>query len=231
MQIIESTPFGVRSAIYRLETDDTAPDFIIFPMLHIATPDFYKQISCRLDHCDLILMEGVRSRITSLITLSYRLFANSTRLGLVSQSHMEISHLKDRLIHADVTQDAFERRWWGQETWLRFLLPVIAPIFGLYMRFFGTRKDIARVAKLNLRKSRNEVLEDVEPLEVIETILDWRDKRLIRVIDQHRLDRNNADLCIAIVFGAQHMRAVIGHLISTHGYRVTKAEWETVFTL
>ena len=110
MQIIESTAFGVRSAILHLEASDGAPRFTLFPMIHVATPDFYREIGRRLDACDLILCEGVKSRTSSLLTLSYRFFAHNPRLGLVCQNTMNLDHLKGRLIHADVTGDAFDKR-------------------------------------------------------------------------------------------------------------------------
>jgi hypothetical protein len=231
MQIIESTVFGVRSAILRLEASDGAPSFVLFPMIHIAAPEFYAEISRRLNGCDLVLCEGVKSRTSSLLTLSYRFFAENPRLGLVSQKAMKLDHLKGRLIHADVTGDAFESRWWGLKTWVRFVLPLAAPLYGLYMRYFGTRADIARALGMNLRKSHREILASEEYEGVTKVLLDWRDRRLLDVIEQQWLRHKDADLCIAVLFGARHMRAVIRHLIKKRGYRVAKAEWTTVFTL
>ncbi|MDH3919917.1 MAG: hypothetical protein OEU25_17285, partial [Rhodospirillales bacterium] len=150
MQIIESTAFGVRSAILRLDANGGAPSFILFPMIHVAAPDFYAEISRRLNDCDLVLCEGVKSPTASLLTLSYRFYAESPRLRLVSQKAMKLDHLKGRLIHADVTGDAFERRWRDLKTWVRFVLPLAAPLYGLYLRHFGTRAAIARVLGTNL---------------------------------------------------------------------------------
>lgn len=231
MQIIETTNFGVRSAILRLEAGDGAPSFVLFPMIHVAAPDFYAEISRRLDDCDLVLCEGVKSPTSSLLTLSYRFFAESPRLGLVSQKSMKLDHLEGRLIHADVKGDDFERRWRDLRAWVRFVLPLVAPLYGLYMRHFGTRADIARVLGMNLRKSRREILVGKDYEKVTEVLLDWRDKRLLDVIEQQRQRHKNADLRIAVLYGARHMRAVIRHLVEKRGYRVAKAEWATVFTL
>ncbi len=231
MQIIESTAFGVRSAIIRLEAGNGAPRFHLFPMIHIADPEFYEEIAQRLNGCDLVLCEGIKSPTVSLLTLSYRFCEKNPRLGLVSQKAMKLDHLEGRLIHADVSAERFEKRWWKLATWLRIILPLVAPLYGLYLRYFGTRTDIARGLGTNLRKSRREILAGEEYEKVMDVLLDWRDRRLLDVIDQTRLRNKNADISIAVLFGANHMRAVIRHLIDNLGYHITKAEWVTVFTL
>lgn len=231
MQIIESTPFGVRSALLHLEAGDGAPRFLLCPMIHIADPDFYVEIGRRLEACDLILCEGVQSPTSSLLTLSYRFCVETPRLGLVSQKDLKLGHLKERLIHADVAGAVFDRRWWDLKTWWRFLVPLVAPIYGLHLRYFGTRTDIARGLGMNLRKSGREVLAGEDYQEMLEVILDWRDRRLIDVIEEQRLKQGNAGLRIAVLYGAKHMRAVLRHLLDQCGYRVAKSEWTTVFEL
>lgn len=231
MQIIESTAFGVRSAVFRFEKSGRSPDFIVFPMIHVAEAQYYAEISRRLDECDIVLFEGVGSRAGNLLTASYRFLAKNPRLGLVSQKKMDLDHLKGRLIHADVEGEAFEERWWKIATWLRFLLPIAAPIYGLYMRYFGTRAAIARGLRFDLRKSRRELLADSDEREITNVLVDWRDKRLIEAIEEQRLKPENADRTIGILFGAGHMRAVIRHLMRNHKYRVTNAEWVMVFGL
>ena len=188
MHIIESAVFGVRSAILHLEARDGAPSFTLFPMIHVATSDFYREIGRRLDACDLVLCEGVKSHTSSLLTLSYRFFAQNPRLGLVCQNTMNLDHLKGRLIHADVTGDAFDKRWRGLRTWYSIILPVAAPLYGLYMRHFGTRADIARTVGMNFRKSAREILRSEDDDKVTEVIIGWRDQRLLDVIEQQRQD-------------------------------------------
>ena len=231
MQIIESTVFGLRSAIIRLEAGDGAPRFHLFPMIHIADPAFYEEIARRLDGCDHVLCEGVKSPTASLLTLSYRFCEKNARLGLVSQKALKLDHLEGRLIHADVSAKRFEKRWSKLTTWLRVIMPLVAPLYGLYLRYFGTRADIARGLGMGLRKSRREILAGEEYQKVMDVLLDWRDRHLLDVIDQTRLKNKNADISITVLFGAKHMRAVIRHLIDNLGYHITKAEWVTVFTL
>jgi hypothetical protein len=200
-------------------------------MIHIADKAFYEDIAQRLDDCDLVLCEGVKSPTASLPTLSYRFCEKSPRLGLVSQKTMKLDHLEGRLIHADVSAKQFESRWSKLATWLRVILPLVVPLYGLYLRYFGTRADIARGLGMGLRKSRRDILADEEYEKVMDVILDWRDRRLLDVIDKTLLENANTGISIAVLYGASHMRAVIHHLTGNLGYRITKAEWVTVFTL
>lgn len=231
LQIIESTEYGVRSAVLRLEAGEDAPAFVLFPMIHVAEPSFYEEIGRRLEDCDLVLSEGVRSPTSSLLTSSYRFFADSPRLGLVSQKSMKMGHVADRTIHADVQGEAFESRWWRSGTWLRFVVPLFAPLYGLYLRYFGTRRMIARGLGLNLRRSRADALRDDDFRELFALLLDWRDRRLIRVIEQQRSKHRDGEVSIAVLYGARHMKAVLRHLLDKCGYRVARAEWTTVFEL
>ena len=73
MQFIEKNSFNVRSAIYHLKKDGAGLEFLLFPMIHVGSQNFYDEISRRLTACDLILAEGVASRRASLLTLSYQI--------------------------------------------------------------------------------------------------------------------------------------------------------------
>ena len=42
MQIIESTNFFVRAAIFRLVSTEHDLEYIAFPMIHIGEPDYYE---------------------------------------------------------------------------------------------------------------------------------------------------------------------------------------------
>ena len=44
MQFIEKNSFNVRSAVYRLKRDGSALEFLIFPTIHVGSPEFYDEI-------------------------------------------------------------------------------------------------------------------------------------------------------------------------------------------
>ena len=58
MQFIEKNSFNVRSVVYSLKKDGSRLEFLIFPMIHVGSTEFYDEISRRLASCDLILAEG-----------------------------------------------------------------------------------------------------------------------------------------------------------------------------
>lgn len=88
MQIIEVTGFGARSAAITLRRDDTPLKFVVFPMLHVASPAFYAQVRSRLKACDLIVVEGIQGKAAqvSAMTLAYRFAPRRRRNGLAEQS-------------------------------------------------------------------------------------------------------------------------------------------------
>ena len=229
MQIIESSVIGVRSAVFSLECDDDGLRFTLFPMIHVGEPAFYEDVERRLENCDVILCEGVKSPTVSLLTLSYRFFAPNERLGLVLQSVMKLEQLHDRVVHADVSGDAFERRWSKLPFLWRHALPLIAPAYGLYLRYFGTRALLARHCAFSYRKTAEEVLEGEDIRAVKGVLLGWRDRHLIGVIDQLRAKHRGTGAHIGVVYGAGHMRAVIRHLVRDCRYRIAGSEWVKVF--
>ena len=85
MQFIEKNSFNVRSAVYRLKKEGTGLEFLLFPMIHVGSREFYEEVSRRLSSCDLILAEGVKSRKANILTLSYRVVKKIRRMDLVTQ--------------------------------------------------------------------------------------------------------------------------------------------------
>lgn len=71
MQFIEKNSFNVRSAIYRLKRDRDDFEFHLFPMIHIGTMEYYREVGQRIAKCDLLLIEGVQSKRVHFLTLSY----------------------------------------------------------------------------------------------------------------------------------------------------------------
>ena len=116
VQFIENNVFGVRAALYSLVRPEGAPRFVLFPMIHIGSPDYYSQVHKKLDECDIVLYEGVRTPRVRLLTLSYRIVAQRQRLGLVAQDASLLHGLRGELIHADVAPGEFNDNW-SQVPW------------------------------------------------------------------------------------------------------------------
>ncbi len=43
MQSIEKNSFNVRSVVYSLKRDDSHLEFLIFPMIHVGSTEFYDE--------------------------------------------------------------------------------------------------------------------------------------------------------------------------------------------
>src|SRR5262245_37328761 len=123
MQFIEKNSFNVRSAVYHLKKDGGILEFLLFPMIHVGSKEFYEEVSRRLSACDLILTEGVNARKTHLLTLSYRVVKKIRRMDLVTQQDgMNVSGLRDKIFNSDIEGRAFDERWSALPFGLKALL-------------------------------------------------------------------------------------------------------------
>src|SRR5688572_15388634 len=233
MQFIEKNSFNVRSAIYCLQKDGQGLEFILFPMIHIGSQEFYDDVSDRLAKCDLILAEGVDSRKASLLTRSYRIVKRIRRMDLVTQQEgMKVASFRDKLMNADMELRAFDEQWSSLPLALRAQIFFLVPVYVIYLFLVGTRETIAENIAVEDLPSSNEVLlqdDDFDKLDAL--LIDERDRRLIRNIAN--LDEANGKdkKTVGVVFGAMHMRNITGFLLHKLKYRIAKAEWVTVFDL
>lgn len=233
MQFIEKNSFNVRSAVYRLKKDGSALEFLIFPMIHVGSSEFYDEISRRLASCDLILAEGVNSRRANLLTLSYRIVKRIRRMELVTQHDgMRIESFRAKILNTDIDGAAFDKRLSSLPLFLRAQLVVLVPVFVIYLFLFGTRETLAEnIALDDLPSEEDESLSDEEDWELLDSlIIDERDRILIEHVARLEAEEKEAKQ-IGIVYGAGHMRNTIRFLMQKLNYRVAKAEWIKVFDL
>jgi hypothetical protein len=233
MQFIEKSWLGVRSAVYHLKHDEDGPEFILFPMVHVGSREFYAEVSRQLADCDLILAEGVASRKANLLTLSYRVVRRIKRMDLVTQREgLNTKSLRDRILRVDMTGRAFDERWSALPWKLRMQLYFFLPVFVAYMFLRGTRAMLAEHLALEDLPSREEVLEADEsfaPLDAL--VIDERDRQLVRSLEEIYLAKQQTGKKVGVLYGARHMRCAADYLLHTLNYRVAKAEWVTVFYL
>ncbi|MEI5011312.1 hypothetical protein RB196_32220 [Streptomyces sp. PmtA] len=141
MQIVEVTGYAVRSAVITMRRRGTPLEFVIFPMLHVASPAFYSQVRLRLRECDLVVIEGIRGKSArvSALTLAYRFAPRRRRNGLQEQREELLLPGDATVIRPDVTAaEAIEDlRTLPRGTYL--LLLVAAPVMGLVFALRGPR--------------------------------------------------------------------------------------------
>jgi hypothetical protein len=230
VQIIESTPFGVRSSVMTFGRPDSNVRFLLFPMLHLGTPEFYADVAQRLAQCDLILAEGVAGRRTSLITLSYRLAGKVRRFGLMEQGRgLQLRTLGVPVENVDATASQFSRSWRRAPRYARLLLLALAPLFGLWLIASGSRSMIAQQTEVNDLPDRDEAFMPDSLARVQDAIVHDRDRLLCDAIAREAGVPVPSTKTVAILWGAGHMPAVVHYLMGPLRYRVLTTEWVTVF--
>lgn len=233
MQFIEKNSYDVRSAVYKLDKQGTGLQFLLLPMIHIGTKEYYEEVRTRLAECDSILAEGVKSRRARFLTYSYRVVRRIKRMDLVTQQEaLVLAGLKGKILNADMKVASFDEGWSRLPLKLRAMLLVGLPVYVGYLLLFGTREIIAQGMATNDLPSRDEILNEDEYSKKFDDLLvDERDKVLLDHITGLDEAASSQKQLVGVLFGAKHMRSVWALLRHRLGYRMTKSEWITVFEL
>lgn len=231
MQIIENTIIGTRSAVLRLTHRNTPLQFLVFPMLHVASPRFYAEVAQRLRRCDLLVIEGVRGRSLWVwaITLSYRIIPLNRRSGLVVDN-IPYRSLGVPLVNPDVTVDEITRGWRATPLRYRLLLWCVIPVVVVARLFSARRPLLSRdVAVSDLPSESDEAFQDSDLGEHFDrTFAGSRDQLLLDTLTEIHATRSGEPIVVAIVYGARHVPAIVRGLADRLRYRVRSAEWLTV---
>ncbi|WP_329175102.1 hypothetical protein [Streptomyces sp. NBC_01477] len=229
MQIVEVTGLAVRSAVFTMRRKGTPLEFVVFPMTHVASPTFYRQVRRRLRDCDLIVMEGVKGRSAGLstLTLAYRFAPRRRRNGLVAQNDAGLLPEGVPVLYPDVTaaEAMADLRELPRATYV--LLMVLAPLMGLVFALRGPRAFL----------DENQVVEDLPPTlraemsagnDVERALTVRRDRRLLEALDAIHTERRDEPIRVAVVYGAGHVPAIVAGLAERYGYLPRDSEWLTV---
>jgi hypothetical protein len=226
MEIIDAGVMGVRCAVLRLIRRATPLRFTIYPMVHLGEAAYYTEVARRLAGHDLIVAEGIQgaSRQTRNMTRAYRWAGGTERLGLVTQEH-SLYEVGVPLVLPDMTGKDLGERWRKIPLWERVLAGCAAPVFGLYLRLFGTRALLARHLKLD----DDIMIDGWNPKSGIEKLVgDDREALLVEALEEIARQRRDEPIDVAVVYGAHHAIPVVQYL-AAQGYVVRTAEWVTVF--
>lgn len=225
MQIIDTGAFGTRSAVLRLRRRGSELTFVVFPMLHVAAPEFYAEVQRRLGDCAVVVAEGVsgRSVRTWALTLSYRVIPANRRTGLVLQ-RIDYAALGVPVIRPDVSSAEFGRSWRALPLWFRLLVWCTLPV-AMGVQLLGGRKCL-----LAPHVVVND--DDVPESEMAERFEDVfkgaRDDRLFAALAELHHTRSHERIDVGVIYGAGHVPDLVHRLLATLGYRVRTADWITV---
>src|SRR5258708_1843843 len=225
LQYIEDSALALRAAHYTLAGHIPGPMVQLFPMIHIGSPGFYAAVQARLNTCDVILYEGVRSPSGWILTLSYRIVARRKRLGLITQSQgLSMKMLRGKLLHADVTAAEFGVAWARIPWHWRLVILTVAPLFGAIQYLTASGESIGKHMSLEDVPSRNDMERSNGPPGLEHALGASRDAKIIAALEAQVTAVGNTK-SVGVLFGAAHMKVVTDLLIVKHGFRVTPAGW------
>jgi hypothetical protein len=230
MQIVEGSDWALRTARLILASPRSDVRLTLFPMVHVGEPAFFQAVYDDAFAHDAVLVEGLRSPITRRVTRCYRWIEGSKGLNLgVQPPYPAQDACRARIIHADLSAEEFVEVWRKVPRWARAFVYIVAPAVGIWLRWFGSRHMLAKRLSLDDLPRRGEILNlSPETAALDRAILHARDARLIARISA-QLDGTGSDVRrLAVVYGANHMRAVLREL-TRRGYHVERGDWLTVF--
>ena len=237
MQIIEVTGFGVRSAVIRLRRRETPLQFVVYPMIHIGEPAYYAAVAAQLSRAQVIVAEGVRrgannrpSALMAALTLSYSVLKFRRRAGLVEQD-IDYKALGVPVVNPDIDMDEFRAAWQRAPLSDRMMMWCLLPVVIIGRLFGGTEAIWSRAMEVNdLPSDEDEMLAEAMP-ELDDAFLGERDRRLLAALQRLHEERGSEALEVAVVYGADHVPAVVHGLRSRYGYVARSGDWLTVVDL
>ena len=230
MQFVDSSSFGVRSAIYEVARPDVPLEFVLFPMIHIGEAGYYEDVGERAGKCDVLLVEGVPSLPVRIASRAYARFAS--RLGLVTQKRLNVRSIGPRVLNVDMCPAEFDAAHAQLPLAARLLLPVVLPAYSLWFRFAGTRDQLAASLTTNDLRSRADLLSSASYREALDDlILHKRDRIFLNRLQRFFTEHSSEPLRAGIIYGAGHMPVITRYLLGPLRYRVRSATWIQVFAL
>ncbi len=223
MQYIEASVIGIRSAVITLKHRVTPLRFVLFPMVHVAEPEFFREVAELARTCALIVAEGAPSRYAPLQEM---------------MAGVRWDRLVDQLTALDLEALGVPVQWeyavddqpkTGLEQAKAKAGDAAAAVMLRALGRYGN--PLGRLPSLDQADEHDDRWEPVGggPLgRLFQSQLSRRDAQLVKVLTGIHAGRQREPVTIAVVFGALHIPAVVDCLTEKHGYRVANARWLTV---
>ncbi|UZD91158.1 hypothetical protein [Cognatishimia activa] len=226
MQFLEWSVVGLRSAKYELVNVERGITITIFPMVHIAEQAFYDAVYTDAAEHDLVILEGIGSKVATRITRSYR-WLKPEKLGMVVQPKFPKGNAQTIL--GDLPGEDFDAIWNEAPLRTRVLLELGAGVLGIWKRLTARRSSIGRKLNSNDLKDRDWIMSwNEEVAAVFSALSETRDMHLQKTIFEV-LDDAEPIQSIAVIFGAAHMGPLV-HCLSKNGFNVSSSDWLLAFS-
>jgi hypothetical protein len=222
VQYIESSVIGLRSAVFTLARPATPLRFVVFPMVHVAEPEFYRQVADRAGACDLIVAEGAPARCAP---------------AQEWMSRIRWDHLVDQMTGLDLEALGVPVRWEyaehdrprsGREQAVARVVDSAAAVALRALGRYGNPLGLPSLEQSDEHDDRWERRDSVLGRIIEDRLLHGRDSRLVQALDAIHRERCGEPIKVAVVYGAAHIPAVVDFLSEGYRYRPGNARWLTV---
>jgi hypothetical protein len=222
MQYIESSLIGVRSAVITLKRRATPLRFVLIPMVHVAEPEFYREVEALAGECALIVAEGAPSRYAPMQTV---------------MSKVRWDRLVDQLTSLDLESLGVPVQWEyvmddrpksGREQAKATIVDSASAVLLRALGRYGSPLGLPSIDQADEHDDRWERLFSGRLGRAVEGSMLQRDTQLVQALDAIHAERQHQPAKIAVVFGALHIPAAVDHLTGKHRYYVENAAWLTV---
>ncbi|TDW92424.1 hypothetical protein [Kribbella sp. VKM Ac-2566] len=228
MQIIENSIVGTRSAVLRLTRRGGGPAIVIFPMLHVADPRFFRAVESRLRECDLLVVEGIQGESAAAdgLTATYRVMPVNEESGLV-EDDIPYGDLGVPLVAPDLSGEEFQEGFQKLSWKVRALTWASVPVVSIGQFFAGRRTLLSPDIEVNDLPTAQDELRSEQWDDFLDLLLDRRDGRAVAAVAEVVRERGDEDIEVAVVYGARHVPGILRGLYGL-GYRVVSADWLVV---
>jgi hypothetical protein len=223
MQYIESSVIGVRSAVITLKRRATPLQFVLFPMVHVGEPEFFRAVADGAGECDIILAEGAPSHYAPIQAW---------------MSKFRHDGLVDQLTALDLEKLGVPV-WWehqpdGQPASGRDRIVTRAgdAAAAVILKVAGRYGSPLRLPNLDQSDEHDDQLDSMGAglfeRAVVQRLLHDRDARLTHALRTVHKARCRKGGTVAVVWGAAHIPAAVDFLTDVLEYHLAEARWLVV---
>src|SRR5206468_1052473 len=192
------------------------------PMVHVAEPDFYREVAALAGDCALIVAEGVPSRYFPMQAMRSR----SRRDRLADQiTGLDLESLGVPVQWEYVMDD---RPKSGRDQAMAKAGDAAAAVVLRALGRYGSPLGLPSLDQHDEHDDRWERLAGGRIARGFESLTQERDAQLVKTLGAIHAARQHEPVKIAVVFGAGHIPAVVDYLTGTFRYYVGDARWLTV---